>query len=275
MTYFAVLATFIGPPLVVLMALAWIDARSSSGRRRPMLHREGGIILLAHVVIALVYTTPWDNYLVATNVWWYDEALVTGVTLGYVPIEEYVFFIVQTLLTGLWLLALRRYLFRTEHAPAPNNAVRRRVFPVVMVAWIASMILLFSGWKPGTYLALELSWALLPVLLQVGFGADILWARRGVVLAGILPVTLYLSIADAIAIESGTWTIDPAQSTGIMVGGVLPVEEVLFFFLTNTLIVLGMTLMLSPTSQQRARTWINVVRQRVFPAARRISSARR
>ena len=23
-----------------------------------------------------VYTTPWDNYLVATNVWWYDPALV-------------------------------------------------------------------------------------------------------------------------------------------------------------------------------------------------------
>jgi lycopene cyclase domain-containing protein len=61
-------------------------------------------------VIAVVYTTPWDNYLVATGVWWYDPQLVTGLVLGWVPIEEYTFFIVQPILAGLWLLMLMRYL---------------------------------------------------------------------------------------------------------------------------------------------------------------------
>ena len=46
------------------------------------------LALAAHVGMAVVYTTPWDNYLVATRVWWYDPALVTGLTLGWVPIEE-------------------------------------------------------------------------------------------------------------------------------------------------------------------------------------------
>ena len=36
----------------------------------------------------------------------------------------------------------------------------------------------------------------------------------------------------------------PAQSTGIFVGA-LPIEELIFFTLTNTLIVFGMTLLLS------------------------------
>jgi lycopene cyclase domain-containing protein len=60
-----------------------------------------------HVVIALVYTTPWDNYLVATNVWWYDPELVTGIVIGWVPIEEYTFFILQPILGGLWIFFLR------------------------------------------------------------------------------------------------------------------------------------------------------------------------
>ena len=71
-------------------------------------------VLWGHVLIALIWTTPWDNYLVATRVWWYDPALVTGLTLGWVPIEEYTFFVVQTLMAGLWLLAWMRRL------PAPR-----------------------------------------------------------------------------------------------------------------------------------------------------------
>ena len=49
---------------------------------------------------------------------------------------------------------------------------------------------------------------------------------------------------DFLAIGAGTWTIDPAQTTGILLGGVLPIEEVVFFLLTNVLIVFGMVLMI-------------------------------
>jgi lycopene beta-cyclase len=54
-------------------------------------------------LIALVYTTPWDNYLVATGVWHYDPKLVLNITIGYVPIEEYSFFVLQTFLTGAFV----------------------------------------------------------------------------------------------------------------------------------------------------------------------------
>jgi hypothetical protein len=63
--------------------------------------------------------------------------------------------------------------------------------------------------------------------------------------------TLYLWLVDALAIGSGTWVIDPKQTTGVMLG-VMPVEEMLFFFATNVILVLGIALMLAPESHSRA-----------------------
>lgn len=60
-------------------------------------------------VIALVYTTPWDNYLVATGVWHYDPARVWNIILGWVPLEEYMFFVLQTLFTGLIVAGLLKW----------------------------------------------------------------------------------------------------------------------------------------------------------------------
>ena len=118
--------------------------------------------------------------------------------------------------------------------------------------------MLVSGWEPGTYLGLELSWALLPIMLQVGFGADILWRYRRLVFWTLVPMTLYLSAADSLAIGWETWTINPAQSTGILIGN-LPIEEFIFFLLTNTLISFGITLILAEESHER----LAVIRKRL------------
>lgn len=254
MTYFGVLATFILPPLLLLLLIVPRDLW------RWLIHRQGRVdwlsylVILAHVAMALIYTTPWDNYLVATGVWWYDPELVTGLRLGYVPIEEYTFFIVQTLLTGLWAVALKRTLFKNPVTVKPNFGLRLGSSLVVLVVWMVSTAVWLSGWQPGIYLTLILSWALVPVMIQLAFGADILRANLGLVSLIVLPTTLYLWWVDALAITSGTWTIDPAQTTGVMFGP-LPIEEMVFFFMTNLIIGLGVTLMLSPDSQARAQEW--------------------
>ncbi|MCL4833223.1 MAG: lycopene cyclase domain-containing protein [Caldilineaceae bacterium] len=247
MTYFAFLALFVGIPIVLLLGVAWLDVRA--GRRRPAALANwpvaGGILL--HALIALLYTTPWDNYLVATGVWWYDPALVTGVVLGWVPIEEYTFFVVQPILAGLWLTALTRRLPRVDFAP--NPAIRWFGVAFLGTVWLGAVAIPLLGWRPGTYLFLELAWALPPIALQWGFGGDILWRNRRLVLLALVPLTLYLSGADAIAIGAGTWTIDPAQSTGWLLGGVLPIEEFIFFGLTNTLVTFGLVLIWAAASR--------------------------
>ncbi len=88
-------------------------------------------------------------------------------------------------------------------------------------------------------------------MIQLAFGADILWRYKGLVFWTLVPATLYLAWADSLAISAGTWTIDPAQSFNIFLGGVLPIEEFIFFLLTNTLLVFGVTLVLARESQSR------------------------
>jgi lycopene cyclase domain-containing protein len=154
-------------------------------------------------------------------------------------------------LTGLWLLLLARRL-PVETRPLP--AMRQLRWGLLLslgLVWLGMAAILLADWQPGAYLALILIWALPPLMLQIGFGADILWRHRRLVLWTLLPVTLYLSLADALAIGSGTWTIDPAQSLQLYLGGVLPVEEFIFFLMTNILLVLGVVLVLSPESQSR------------------------
>ena len=261
MTYFGFLLRFLVIPIVILAVVAYIDQRR--GRQIPArLHYWPMWAAVAlHVVVAVVYTTPWDNYLVATGVWTYDPKLVTGIVLGWVPIEEYTFFVVQTIMAGLWIVFLMRRLPLEGDLPALDR--RWRIAPVVLlgVIWVASVIILASGWQPGVYLGLVLVWALPPIMLQFGFGGDILRRYGRLVLLSIASLTLYLSVADFLAIGSGTWEINPAQSLHWLVGGVLPVEEILFFLVTNTLIVLGVVLVVAQESHAR----YGELRDRLFP----------
>jgi len=217
-----------------------------------------GKVIAGLCVVAFIYTTPWDNYLVASGVWFYDRDLVTGIVIGWVPIEEYTFFILLPILTGLWTILLMRYL---PHNPqratwATSHRARRVSTGAVFVVWVLSVIGLVltfvdPAWKQWTYMTLILAWALIPIMIQTFFGMDILLRHWRVVLISIVTSTLYLSASDAVAIMAGTWTIDPAQSLPILLGGVLPIEEFTFFLIVNILVVLGLTLVLSEESYRR------------------------
>ena len=260
MKYFGFLARFVLIPLGLLSLLAWWDARRGKKLPPSRAALPAAAVVAGHVALAVAYTTPWDNYLVASRVWWYDRKLVTGLVLGYVPIEEYTFFVLQTLLTGSWMLFLARYLPEAQESPTHPLKLRLGMAGAIGAIWLGAVWNLFRGPKSRTYLSLTLAWALLPIMLQVAFGGDILWQQRRLIALGIIPATLYLGISNSLAIDSGTWTINPEKTVNIHLGGKLPLEEGLFFLLTNTLIALGMTLALSPESQKRVpaswRRWL-------------------
>jgi lycopene cyclase domain-containing protein len=252
MTYFGFLLRFLVVPLFLLGTVMLFESRRHESKRLPARVGRSWLVVLIHIVIAVLYTTPWDNYLVATGVWWYDPNLVTGITLGWVPLEEYTFFVLQTLLAGMWVLFLAGHTSPTRTSGSPlANGIWIVTTSTAIVVWVGAVIILLAGWGPGTYLALELAWALPPIVLQLAFGADILWQYRRRVGLALVPLVLYLSLSDALAIASGTWTINPKQSLNILLGGILPLEELLFFLLTNTLVTLGVTLMLAPETLAR------------------------
>ncbi len=255
MSYAGFHLTFLAPVIALLLLLLWRDQRACRTAPSWLAHRSGVTAVFAHVVIAVVYTTPWDNYLVATRVWWYDPARVVGVTLGWVPLEEYAFFVLQTIATGSWLLWLMRrrtITGRLPRDPAPGTGRSspaangsRAAALVAGILWLACVLPALLGWRPGTYLALAVGWLLPPIALQLAAGGRVLWQLRSLLVPALVVPIVYLALADSVAIAGGIWTIDPAQTTGILLGGVLPVEELIFFVLTNTLIVFGITLLVA------------------------------
>lgn len=114
MTYSQFLLFFVLPPLGVLLYIL-----------RQKLSRPTWLVLIALIVIAVAYTTPWDNYLVASRVWYYDPRLVLNIILGYVPVEEYAFFVLQTLVVGLFAVWLWRR-FYPQDWDRPARAKRKK-----------------------------------------------------------------------------------------------------------------------------------------------------
>jgi lycopene cyclase domain-containing protein len=249
MTYLQFHLVFILPPLLVLGALAT--------RHGDVLGPRARWAAPLTALLALAYTTPWDNYLVWKGIWVYGPDRVIGV-IGYVPIEEYLFFLLQPLMTGAllqWLLARR--LARGPVPPASATVTLRFVVAAMLLAFAA------AGWswtaaalRPDAagsqlpaprylYLGLILGWALpLAALMYLAIGHEVRRYARATFIAIAAP-TLYLWVADRFAIGTGIWSIAEAYTTGLHLVG-LPVEEAVFFLVTNILVVLGVLLFLAP-----------------------------
>jgi lycopene cyclase domain-containing protein len=64
--------------------------------------------------------------------------------------------------------------------------------------------------------------------------------RRGRrLLLTLVPVVAVFAAWDVLAIAAGHWRFDPAQTTGIVLPGGLPLDEVLFFVVVPVCAVLG------------------------------------
>jgi lycopene cyclase domain-containing protein len=194
------------------------------------------LVLLA--AVAFLYTTPWDNYLVKHEVWTYGADRVSHV-IGYVPIEEYTFFILQPLVTGLLYLILRN---RSKPSRELKNSGRTRLIGGLLVAAI-TVAILWERDDSFVYLRLIIGWSLPVIAAQWLLGGDYFLQRARTWLAAVTIPTLYFAAADRFAILNGIWDITLATSTGIKISG-LPLEEFLFFLLTNVLVVQGLMLFL-------------------------------
>lgn len=110
-----------------------------------------------------------------------------------------------------------------------------------------------------TYLVFELVWALPIVFGQWAIGHRVL--RRGwrMVLIGAGVPTLYFSATDAVAIHQHIWTLTPSRILGLHIGP-LPIEEAIFFLITNLMVVQGLLLLSSAEQWARTRAIVGRVR---------------
>ena len=96
-----------------------------------------------------------------------------------------------------------------------------------------------------TYIVFELGWALPILILHWVVGHRILWPRLRLLLVATAVSTLYLSLADSIALRAGIWTLHAPRILGLQFGN-LPIEEAIFFGLTDLLVVQTIILLLKP-----------------------------
>jgi lycopene beta-cyclase len=255
MTYAQFHVAFTLPWLALLAWDAW------RGRRDPRSARHGALAVAVLVVVAVAYTFPWDRYLIVQGVWGYPDGRVLA-TIAGVPVEEVAFFVIQTCASGLAALALRRRL-RADPPPAPRVAVAARALPAALALGLAALGLLLLPSDAGTYLGLILVWAMPVLALQWGFGGDLLWARRRTFAWAVALPTVWLWVADRLAIGAGIWWISPERTLGWAPLG-LPIEEAAFFLVTNLLVVGGVLLAVDGRSlarlaavvaETRARPW--------------------
>jgi lycopene cyclase domain-containing protein len=241
-TYVQFHLAFLVPAVLFLVATGFVsrsfDDRSATGTDggspRGWRHYWAGVAVIT--VVALAYTTPWDNHLIARGVWWYGDGR-TVLRIWHAPLEEYLFIVVQPWVTALWLSH-----FAADSAwGRPEHPVASRTVGVGIAAAVGVVGWGLLGTDGGFYLGAVLAWSAPVVALQWAVGAPQLWARRRVVALGTLLPALYLCVADRIAIELGVWVLSERYTTGLTVAG-LPIEEGAFFLVTNLFVVQGIVL---------------------------------
>lgn len=93
------------------------------------------------------------------------------------------------------------------------------------------------------YLSHLLLWFLPIIALQWAIGWRIFLANLRAILLPTLIAGTYYSLSDVVAIREGIWFFGENQILGIHVGPV-PIEEILFFFLTALLVAQSFVLFL-------------------------------
>jgi len=103
----------------------------------------------------------------------------------------------------------------------------------------------------SAYLRYELLWALPVIALQWLVAGRELWRWRRLLAATITLATLYLAACDSFALGHGIWCVDPSRTVGVSVGP-LPLEELIFYFVTNIMAAQGFVLLAGFLRERRA-----------------------
>ncbi len=106
--------------------------------------------------------------------------------------------------------------------------------------------------KPWAYLSYELWWALPVIALQWAAAGRELWRWRRLLVVSVTVSTAYLGACDAFALGHGIWSVDRWRVVGVRFGP-LPLEELVFYFVTNIMAAQGFVMIAGFLRERQAR----------------------
>lgn len=192
---------------------------------------------LVVLVIVYAFTIPWDNYAAFRGIWGFPRERFSR-QLGWLPVEEYLFFGLQS------VEAILLSILFLEFWPGEGMGAASVDWPNLAACGGILLVWGVGGWLGrglGAQSRWHYAWHLLFWFVPIfGLIAAIAWP----VLAPLWPVWLaatlllgtYLTLADLHAISLGIWHFDERQISGFRFFGVLPWEEAAFFYLTSALV---------------------------------------
>lgn len=220
----------------------------TDGAGRPLVPASA-LALVA--VLAFIYTLPWDHLLIRWGVWGYPPGRVAATIFG-VPLEECAFFLIQPVLAGSWTVVLARIGGAALRA-GPRIASGRAVSAWSPVGAAAGLAVTAAGAglllrTETLYLGMILAWSGPVLALQWGLAGRLLLRQLRLLILAVAAASIYLWIADRIAIGAEIWHISETYTTGFVPLG-LPVEEAVFFLVTNVLVVQGLLMLSDPSAR--------------------------
>jgi lycopene cyclase domain-containing protein len=237
MTYLRFHLLFNLPLLIVLTACTWTVPWTAEELAAL------GLVLLA----VMIFTTPWDNLAAKWGIWGFPREKYS-LRLGYLPVEEYAFFLLQSVNVMLAIRALFRFFpdwelgQETEVGKWTLLCLGASLIPWLLVAMQLRWLRRHFGLRVNY--AVHLAWFLPVVYAQWVLAPWLFWAHAGL-LALVTGVSgIYYTVADLAAVRAGTWFFDEKQITGVKLAGLLPWEEIAFFFLTSLLVAQSYLLLL-------------------------------
>ncbi len=229
LTYLQFHAVFVLPVLVGLLYLL--------PRYEPTRRRRGAVGLGILVAIAFAYTTPWGSFMISQGTWWYGDGAVFVRHLE-IPLGEYMFFSLQTLIVGLYLYVRG---FDPTYREGDFAQLPRLAGVLVGLAMLAGGLYLVTLGDSYLYLGGLVAWVGPVVALQWAVGGGYLLREWRPWLEATLVPSVYFWLIDRTAIEMGTWVISKQYTSGLAVLG-LPIEEMLFFISASLMTVFGLVL---------------------------------
>jgi lycopene cyclase domain-containing protein len=202
-----------------------------------------GLVLLA----VMIFTTPWDNLAAKWGIWGFPREKYT-MRIGYLPVEEYAFFLLQS---ANVMLAVRALFYFFQNWQTGQEAEIGRATLLCLAASVipwafVAMNLLWLRRKAGPRVnyAIHLAWFLPVIYAQWVLAPPLFLGHTGLLALVTTAFGVYYTLADLAAVRAGTWFFDEKQITGAKLGGILPWEEIAFFFLTSLLVAQSYLLLL-------------------------------